>query len=150
MSTSQYNNKVEINGFGPNGSVILSDGIIKKVKDLKVKDKVESLKGFSTINKVVKYSKEIQQICNLNNALITYKNSIHYSNKWIYTNDICNVYISEVELYNFEMDGDKNENLKHSIVINDIGCATIGCDHEVVKLNNLDKSNIRRSGFCKI
>ena len=58
-------------GFGPNGKVILSDGIIKKVEELKVNDIVESLKGFSTIIKVVKYPKQTKTICNLNKALIT-------------------------------------------------------------------------------
>ena len=111
-----------------NGKVILYDGRVKLVKELEYNDMVESECGFSCINEIITTnSQHIRKLCNINEMILTYKHPILVNYEWIYPKDISDIYMDTIPLYNFVMKGNKNDKSKHTIVVNNIICATIGC-----------------------
>ena len=72
-------------------------------------------------------SQHIRKLCNINEMILTYKHPILVNYEWIYPKDISDIYMDTIPLYNFVMKGNKNDKSKHTIVVNNIICATIGC-----------------------
>ena len=133
--------------FGPDGRVQLSDGSYTTVEQLAVGDSVQSLSGISTISKVFKYPKTLSKLCRINNTVLTHKHPIFYQGEWIYPKDIAETFREEVVLYNFEMKGDRTDKKKHTIVINGVACATLGCGPETLQSRNPGRDRKSGSGY---
>lgn len=136
--------------FGPNGRVELSDGTSKTVEQLVVGDCVQSQAGTSTISRVLKYPKTTSKLCNINGTVLTHKHPVFHQGEWIYPRDIANTFQEDIVLYNFEMKGDRVDKNKHTIVINDVTCATLGCGPENLQIRNPRRDLKSGSGYWDV
>ena len=114
--------------IGPDGLVRSKDGLVKKICELKCGDFVESKVGFSKINKVYASKSELRELCKINDTLIlTHRHPLllDLDKDWSFPSDHFEVYIDDIEVYNFEMEGEPCSD-NHTIVVSGIMCATLG------------------------
>jgi hypothetical protein len=69
--------------------------------------------------------------CNLEGVVLTHKHPILHDNEWQYPKDIVKSYKDSILLYNFQMKGDREDLNSPTIIVNNITCATLGCDPRI-------------------
>jgi hypothetical protein len=134
--------------FGGDNMVQLENGTQTYIKDLVIGDKVRSKYGYSTISKVLYTDKTMRLVCNLDGLIITDTHPINIDNKWIYPKDISNVYKDYLEVYNFEMEGNHNNKDIHTIYVNGMLCATLGCGPDELAIRNPEDDSKFGNGYC--
>jgi hypothetical protein len=110
------------------GDVRLRDGTLKPVTNLKKGDVVQSEAGFSTIEEVRQMYANAQ-VCKINEMRITHKHPIKIDGEWCMPKTVAFETREDYAgvMFNFVMRGSPEEKEKHTIVVNDIVCATLGC-----------------------
>ena len=142
-------------GFNINEICFAGDGIVQLqneqsiyIYQLQVGDSVKSRAGFSTINKIFKTPSSIERkICTINGVTLTDEHPIFINSEWIYPKYIANVYTKKLSLYNFEMKGDQSNKDNHTIIVNGLTCATLGCGPDNLKDRNPAADKIYGSGY---
>ena len=134
--------------FAGDGIVQLQGGQSKYIYQLKLGDSVKSKSGYSKINKIFTTPNTVERkLCNINGVTLTDEHPILINNEWIYPKDISNVYTKKLILYNFEINGDKLNKDNHTIIVNNLICATLGCGPDNLKERNEDADKKYGSGY---
>ena len=111
-------------------------------------DYILTSKGFKIITKIYYLGKVTRKICNINGFNITYKHPIFYNNKWQYPYEVTNkVYYTDSILYNIELYADPNDTFSHTIILNGIIVATMGCGPNELRLRNSISDEIYGKGY---
>jgi hypothetical protein len=118
--------------LGPDGNVCMKSGGSKKISELEVGDEIKTLNGFNKIAKVIKTETLPQEVCRVNNVLLTNRHPIQLNGKWCYPEDVAEKSILETEVYNFELERLESFNEgDHTIIVDDLVCATLGCGPKI-------------------
>ena len=113
--------------FGAGGEVTLVNGTKCKIEDLQVGDSVASHAGYSVVKDVI-CREEAVNMCCIENVRLTETHPVLSDGRWCYPNELTNEITSCVEkVWNFVMEGQPDEKSKHTIIVNNMVCATLGC-----------------------
>jgi len=151
----------DVRCIGGNGWVIVKVDVnatttFKQVKDLEVNDMVQSLHGWSTIDKV--YSSESnREMASVNGVVLTADHPICVDGRWSHPADSHVVFRESVQVYNFVMKADPSEQDKHTLIVRasandgDVGvvCATMGCGPKELATRFPDADKQHGKGFWK-
>ena len=113
--------------LGGEGQVKLQDNTSKLVKELRVGDWVESQDGYSKIRQVINSPPIIRTLCQVDGVILTHRHPIYREGVWCHPRDVVETYLDTVTVYNFVMDGSPEHQITHTIIVNGLTCATIGC-----------------------
>jgi hypothetical protein len=138
--------------FCAGGVVKVVGGQRKTIETLVVGDVVESQAGTSTIRAVTVQDGIMSRICTIgdNPFRLTDKHPVFHNGIWKFplTIDEHDAQVSGETVWNFVMDGDPCEKSKHTIVVNGVVCATLGCAPcPVLKAEDSEGDALYGSGF---
>lgn len=136
--------------FCPDGLVTLKNGSAIRIDELSEGDEVASQAGFSKILKILVYTGRTHKICNINGLRLTHKHPVLWKGSWTYPKHIAYESLESFSgpVYNFVMHGTPADKTSHTIVVNDIVCATLGCGPcEHLKTLDPEGDRLYGSGF---
>lgn len=113
--------------LGGDGEVKLQDGTSKLVKELLVGDLVESQGGYSKITQVVSSYPSTRPLCQVDGVILTHRHPIYREGVWCHPREVADTYLDNVPVYNFVMDGSPDDQMTHTIIVDGLTCATLGC-----------------------
>ena len=118
---------------------------IRKIKDLLVGDVVQGLYGFNEVECITCDPHTQRDLVLVGNTVLTSEHPIMVDGTWIYPKDISSTVPNEHHVvYNFVMKG-----TDHTILVDGIICATLGCGPENLKLRDTHADEVYGSGFWK-
>lgn len=133
------------------GIVSLRDGTTSRVKDLLVGDTVQTVGGFTQIRKKTTSEPRIRKMSTIGRAIVTHDHPVCIDDEWVmpFEFDPSGVETYSCVVYNFVMDADPADKDKHTIIVNDVICATLGRGPENLARRFPDADRKFGSGFWK-
>ena len=115
--------------FCPGGTITLEDGTIKPIERVKEGDVIRVEEGFNKVRQVRSAIAHDQYICNVSGVWLTHKHPVKIEGIWQPPKHIAfdTRVLYSGPLYNFVMDGSPGEKKRHTVMVNELICATLGC-----------------------
>lgn len=109
----------------------------KCVEDVQVGDVVQTKVGFQRVLKVTSSNAVDHPICTVSNGLqLTHKHPVFIDDKWVHPKTVA---FETKQLYsgtltNFVIDASPDDKECHTIIVNGVLCATLGCGIQEIKM----------------
>jgi hypothetical protein len=129
--------------------VELSCGTEIPVESLQVGDKVLSEACYSTIQEIHTSLSDVR-VCTIGtrNLPLTDKHPVLYASVWTFPDQVVTSHAYHEQVWNFVRDGQPEEKAKHTIVVNGMLCATLGCAPcPILQEQDPDGDRLVGSGF---
>lgn len=111
------------------GVVTFENGELKKIEDIKIGDGVRSAAGISVVRDIFVRDEQNVKICTIDRRLrLTDTHPIFLNGAWMFPNEVSTVTrVKSETLWNFVMEGAPDEKTAHTVIVDGILCATLGC-----------------------